>query len=240
MITFADFMESKEVYWAYSFGNHDSEFGYSKTRLVNELKKYKYCIFDEGPKNITGNSNYFINVKNGGDIVYTLSIIDSNEYVKYRKIYDYVHDDQIEWFKWSLDGIRAAAGGAVPTSVFQHMPVPEFNDVYERLIKAGYFDTHLSDGGIFSPEYNSGFLGALDTLGGVDAMFFAHDHYNDFGGYADGYSVYLQYGYCSGYMANLKKELKRGVTMVSLTKSGGAYLELNINTGINHILYENM
>ncbi|MDR1940114.1 MAG: metallophosphoesterase [Clostridiales bacterium] len=240
LTTFADFMESKRVYWAYAFGNHDSEFGFSKTRLVNKLKEYEYCVFDEGPKNITGNSNYFINLRKGGDIVYTLSIIDSNEYVKYRKIYDYVHADQMEWFGRTLDAIRAAAGGIVPVSVFQHIPVPEFKEVYDSLLADGYFDTHLSDKGVYSPDYNSGFLSFLEAAGGVDAMFFAHDHYNDFGGYAPGSSIYMQYGYCSGYMANLTKELDRGVTMVYLGLGADGFLTLDPSRDIKHIMYGEM
>lgn len=40
----AQYFEEKELYWTFVFGNHDSESGRSKQKILNALSKYRYFI----------------------------------------------------------------------------------------------------------------------------------------------------------------------------------------------------
>lgn len=135
---FCDFMEEQQVYWAFVYGNHDSEYGLSKYRHSKIFHRYKYCLFDGGPSNIKGESNYFVKVVDSrGNLLYALSMIDSNMYpdVKVNSghlLYDEVSAEQAEWYAWNVQGLRTIKSD-IQSSLFMHMPFRAYADMYNDI-----------------------------------------------------------------------------------------------------------
>ncbi len=138
---FADFMEQRQQYWTVVYGNHDSQFDCSKYTIYNLLKNYKYCLFDPGPSNIKGESNFLINVykgetaKSNGDVAYSLVMLDSNMYPDGEDlaltdwIYDWIGEDQVAWYRWAIEGLQSIDAN-IQTSAFFHIALKEFADMY--------------------------------------------------------------------------------------------------------------
>lgn len=232
---FADFMEARGQYWTLAYGNHDSQFDSSKYSIYTLLSEYKYCLFDKGPNNIKGESNFLVNVYKGDATIpsYSLIMLDSNMYPEGTDgglaswVYDWIGEDQIEWYKWAVNGLRSLSP-TIETSLFYHMPIREFADMYysyqlqegnvipEQIDAStlkpvtnfsGYVQEvdkdpseTMDDGytvGIYYQGKNTGLFDVVKELGCTKAMFVGHDHVNNMKGTYDG--VYLAYGLCCGY-----------------------------------------
>ena len=138
-------MDSFEIPWTYTFGNHDFEGNAKAEDYVKAFKNAKYCLFDNGPAAIVGNSNHFINIKNGKDVVFSIGILDSNSYHQYKGAvgrYDYIRDSQVSWYEWNIKGVSEyqygeydpSNGKVVPSALFFHIPQTEFYDERLQLI----------------------------------------------------------------------------------------------------------
>ncbi len=135
---FADFMEEREQYWTLVYGNHDSQFDCSKYTLSQLLAEYEYCLFDPGPENIKGESNFLINVYRGKDATvpaYSLVMLDSGMYPEAENValtdwvYDWFGEDQIDWYRWAIEGLQAL-NPDIETSLFYHIPTKETAEMY--------------------------------------------------------------------------------------------------------------
>lgn len=132
---FCKFLESRKVYWCFTYGNHDSEFSLSKYRHSQIFSKYKYCLFDGGPSNIKGESNYFVKVNNfEGQLLYALCMVDSNMYPDSRTgitemVYDEVSAEQADWYEWNINGLRGYKSD-LQTMAFLHIPFRSYVDMY--------------------------------------------------------------------------------------------------------------
>jgi hypothetical protein len=141
--------------------------------------------------------------------ILNLWLIDSNNLCDDQEIsvYDWVHEDQIEWYEKNAQRIKDEHGGkTIPAILFQHNPVYE---EYELLKEAtplekiyGAVEGHhkfsdktyvLRDGvegylgdGPCTPCFNGGQFASWKKTGDVIGAFFGHDHLNDFTGYVDG------------------------------------------------------
>ena len=113
--------------------------------------------------------------------------------------YDWIHDDQIRWFRSESARITEAVGHTVPSMVFYHIPVQEYAVAHDavdkkgdgRGLKVGIRLEHECPSAI-----NSGFFAAMHEVGGVMANFVGHDHDNDY--IARHYGTDLGYGRFSG------------------------------------------
>jgi hypothetical protein len=118
---FATLMETLDVYWIPTFGNHDSEIYsiYNRNEVGDfyEREEWKNCLFQKGDENIDGVSNSIIKVKNSdGVITQALFTIDTNDYPQENKFagivagvtgnYDNIHENQIEWYKASCEKLN--------------------------------------------------------------------------------------------------------------------------------------
>ncbi len=157
---FADFIDSFEIPWAFLFGNHDEEGSLisdlgsveaSKQCLADYLKSdaLKYCIYEDGPEDITGLGNYIINIVNrDGSTNMPLVLFDSGSYLRGvqdeidgqyyadQQKYEWVHDDQLDWYEDAIKDISRIEGKTVDSIVFQHIPFPEYGDVLYSYIDA--------------------------------------------------------------------------------------------------------
>lgn len=202
---------SRDIPFALVFGNHDRE---CEIPLERQLEIYtqeceKFYTFDAVPE-LTGcgNCNVLVKDSKGKKNILNLWFIDSNNLCDNRALsyYDWVHEDQIEWYKNTAAEIKEKNGGkTVPALWFMHIPVPE---EYELLREAKVYEIpdsvpghgtrskcnyvlkddvegYLGEGPCCS-EVNSGVFKAWKETGDVVGAFFGHDHMNDFAGYYDG------------------------------------------------------
>ncbi|CAI6080518.1 metallophosphoesterase family protein [Cohnella sp. JJ-181] len=206
--------------WAAVFGNHDSEGGVSRDRLMETLAGQPGCLASAGPEAIHGVGNYALTVTGaGGGTKLVLYFLDSGSYSALDRIpgYDWIREDQIDWFRERAAALRQPQDGpTTPSLVFFHIPLPEYREVWR---------TRRCDGRRFEsiscPKLNSGLFAALAEAGGVLGTFCGHDHINDFEG--DLYGIRLTYGRATGYHTYGRLGFKRGARVIELQGEGARY-----------------
>lgn len=205
-------IEKRNIPAAVIFGNHDhdKEDEITCAEQIKLFQEHGNCLMFNADDSITGGANYNLTIKATDEDkdIYNLWFMDSNNLYEDREFsyYDWVHEDQIEWYKKTAKALADKNGGKVlPSLLFQHAPVPE---EYELVRKAKFYekldsvpghgkwsDTNyvLKNGvegymgeGPCSPCFNSGEFAAWKEVGDVRGAFFGHDHMNDFIGYVDG------------------------------------------------------
>lgn len=197
---FMDIFEEYGVPVAMVFGNHDDENMLSKEELFDIYEEYDCFIgVDEGDA-LYGCGTYNLPIYASNDsekMAYNLWMIDSNTYDEELGGYDYVHDDQVEWYVNKSNELKAANGGKpVPSMMFQHIIVKEIFDLIESgeniegsllhqdgrdyvfkegVLKAGYLKEYPCPATRQGKQFP-----AVQAQGDVVAMFFGHDHNNTF------------------------------------------------------------
>jgi 3',5'-cyclic AMP phosphodiesterase CpdA len=176
-------MESFEIPWAVTLGNHDSEGRADRYWHGNRYEEAKYSLFRAGPSNIHGVGNYGIELADSdGDVRYLLIMMDTNVTRRYRegRDYDFIYYDQIKWYEWMV--APDEGGKPVPSLLFFHIPLPEYRDAAEAW-NAGEIDRSLGFGenreDVYSPPVNSGMFDALQKSGSTTHVFVGHDHVNN-------------------------------------------------------------
>lgn len=188
--------------FTFTFGNHDAE-SISKERMYQVYRSYPNCIAYDADPDLSGmgTCNHAILSSDGSRIAFNIWIFDSNmyEYSTGKREYDFVHEDQIEWYKRTSEALEAQAGYKVPSLAFQHIPVPE---IYELYLEAqpGDSPTKEYNGKTYAlklnPEMATGYLGefscppvvnsgqfdAFVERGDLLGIAFGHDHINSFVG----------------------------------------------------------
>lgn len=183
------------------FGNHDAEELVSKEEQMAIYQKYDNCVaIDEGDA-LYGCGTYNLPVYSANDankIAYNLWMFDSNMYDGVNGGYDHVHQDQIDWYINKSNELKAQNGGApVPSMLFQHIIV---NEIYDALLEVPadtegamerdgkYYvlnPENTAEGGVLREAPCPGTLDsnqfeAAVAQGDMVAMFFGHDHKNNF------------------------------------------------------------
>lgn len=221
----ANLFERYHSYWAYVLGNHDGEAGLTNAGIVNLLSKYPHCLVQAGPENIAGNSNYFINLKNNNQTVFTLSFLDSNGSNKDKSDVLFIQDNQLDWYADTLSKIKAVGGEGLSSMLFTHIPVQEYNDLY----LSGEYEGHVLDSGVVNEEENSNLFETMLQVGGVKAMFAGHYHLNTIRGEYNG--IYLVNGLLTGhqsYFGDRHPEYDRGATIIELNTNDASFVLRNI------------
>lgn len=243
-------MESLGVYWTVSFGNHDTEVYsmYDRDYIANfyDTVDSKYLLFTRGPKDVDGEGNQIINIKNSqGLITQSIYLLDSHAYVDGSLTYGYdsIHQNQIEWYKnesLRMNAINAAKGGGdVKSLMFYHIPPEEFSDAWEEYRANGKKDTEnvqfvygiAGEPGekVYCGKYGDDMFETILELGTTQGMFCGHDHLNNFSVFYKG--VRLTYGLSIDYLAYIgiyKKTEQRGGTIITVSPDGSfdCYAEL--------------
>ncbi len=185
-------LDSLGIPWAPVMGNHDGSCCISEFWCAYEMYDAKNCLFKFGPENM-GYGNYIINITENGKIIHTLFMMDTHsggddegncptEYA-----YAGLWDNQIEWYKWAVNGIENIAGKTVESTAFFHIPTPEFaiawNEAYDNskgVFKGEYADTSFG----YNEEPvcacgTSAFFNACKELGSTKNIICGHDHVNN-------------------------------------------------------------
>ncbi len=241
-VLFADMMEKLGIYWCVVYGNHDTEaYSYYSRDAISKIyenkSKYPHCLFQSGPKDISGYGNYVVNIKNSkGKITQSLFMFDShsytdNDYLGIQWKYDCIHKDQIKWYQETVKELTASNGGETPKSLaFFHIPLAEMKDAFDEYQEAGFKDTDnvkyrygkIGEGNflICSSKYNNGMFDAF-AENSTRGVFFGHDHLNNLS--LDYKGVRLTYGYSIDYLAYpgiAKFGLQRGCTIINVKPDG--------------------
>lgn len=253
---FIRLMENLGVYWTVTFGNHDNEpFNYHGRQAVADMyadESLERCLFVQSSSGVSGQGNHIINVKNSaGEITQSLIMMDTHSYIHKGVIggtidsifwnYDCVKQDQVDWYEEMINLYQPKS-----SLMFFHIPLIETKNAYDEYVNNGRQDTENVkwlfgvDGEeqgkevVFSSKLeNQQLFDKILELGNTKAMFFGHDHLNNF--VLDYKGVIMSYGYSidySAYGGDLEnKGLQRGCTVLTITPDG--------EFGIDNIVHEN-
>ncbi|MGG4142508.1 hypothetical protein ABEW34_05195 [Paenibacillus algorifonticola] len=94
-------------------------------------------------------------------------------------------------------------GLPLPSLAFFHLPLPEYNEVWNYHSCYGH-----NYEGMGCPNVNSGLFAAFLEMSDVRGVFVGHDHINDFWGELHG--IRLHYGRAIGYNSYGKEGFARG------------------------------
>jgi 3',5'-cyclic AMP phosphodiesterase CpdA len=206
-------VERSGIPWAAIFGNHDCEGNVSRKTLMRVQLELDGTIAEPGPDEITGVGNFAATIEDAeGRAGAALYFVDSGAYSELPGVagYDWIRADQIAWYRERSEALRKANGGdPIPALLFQHIPLPEYRDVWNSRICFGhrYEKVH-------APRINSGLFAALVETGGVTGVFCGHDHINDYLGELHG--IKLVYGRATGYNTYGRWFYRRGARIIRL------------------------
>ena len=175
---FFDFFDNLGYPYAFVNGNHDHQGSYDSYYVEAKLNNSKTAVFvDYQDDKLTGNMNYYIDLKKGDDIIYRLFMIDSGSYIykdgmKYQ--YGVIEDDQIAHFKAIQEKSKDEE---FTTLAFFHIPLYEYIDAYKD-----YQDGKTQGNGVYNEDpavgyENRGQFNAFKEMG-VKGIFVGHDHIN--------------------------------------------------------------
>lgn len=189
----AKILEEANTPWTLIFGNHDEEQDLSRAQMYDYLKKFPHFFGEKG--NVKGVGNFSIPVykSNAGEPAAALYFIDSGDYTRNPKLgsYDWIKKDQIRWYAQTSNQYKQKFGKVLPSLMFIHIPLQEYNQVAKDPSVAGHVGEEVS-----SSEVNSGMFAALLEQKDVMGVFCGHDHNNNYIGIHQG--VALGYGSKTG------------------------------------------
>ncbi len=190
----------RNIPYAYTFGNHDDEYGVSKEQMHEVYQSLGNCLTYDADPTISGfgNCNLPIYSSDGSNIAFNLWIMDSLTYDG-NGGYNYVQADQLAWYQNTSAALEQQVGHKVNSIMFQHIALPE---IYNLLVEDAN-GSHTYNGKKYSLALNdsaSGYLGefpcppttnggqfaALKERGDVLGVVTGHDHANCFEGTYDG------------------------------------------------------
>ena len=198
--------------WAAVFGNHDDEGSADRNELMAVMQEGTLSLAEPGPTEIPGVGNYVLPIQNAEANVPAalLYFIDSGSYSQTNiDGYDWIKREQIVWYLQESAKFTAAAGHPLPALAFFHIPIPEYDEVW---------DFHTCYGvkyeNVCAPRLNTGFFAAMHEAGDVMGTFVGHEHINDFWG--DLHGIRLCYGRASGYNTYGREGFPRGARVITL------------------------
>lgn len=194
----ADVVESKNIPWSFTFGNHDSENGFYKETATPESafgqltkpnlielvqEKYEHCLVNSSDCE-SGYGNHFINVRNTkGELLTSICNFDC----VYEGESDYSHvidEKQTEWYAKNIRFLTEQNNGKFSSIAVTHVALPEmfigWNEAFDDgTPNESYHYGNLLDGDYSSYAPDSEFFATMQSLGSTKAVFFGHHHSND-------------------------------------------------------------
>ena len=235
---FAAFMRNTGVPWAFTYGNHDTE-SYAATSetgldaLYRSLsyKTSKTLLYPYVQPDVWGRNNQLIEIRNSdGSLNQGLFLIDSNAYTgEGLNKYDYIHDDQVEWYRENVLRMKEEAGRTVPSLAFFHIPLQQYKTAYE-LYQAGdpsvTYNFGFKKEGTACSEYPSSFFDVARELGSTTGVFCGHCHVNTISLTYEG--IRLTYGMSIDYLVYpgiARENEQRGGTLITVHEDGTSDIE---------------
>ncbi len=203
-------LEKRGIPFIVTYGNHDPQVGLTFDEQLAIYSQYSTCTIPDEEFAYDA-STYSVPVMSseGTDTVFNIYMIYSG--TSDNSIgYESVTPERIDWYRSIREKLFEKHGRYIPSIVFQHIPVRETYELFDEVkgnhpdaVKA--FRTHkgkyyklkdeFSDGKIklYEPpavsDINTGEFDALKEKGEVFALYFGHDHQNNFHGTINGIDV---------------------------------------------------
>ena len=176
------YIEQKEIPWCHVYGNHDHEGGMTQAEQHPIWQSYEYCI-SKDVADISGTGNCVFGVyKDNGQLGSLVWLLDSGAYLEGGG-YDYIRDDQIQWYKDSSNLIKEYNNGEqVPGIMAFHIPLIENRTAnsYKNNKEHVYEWTGEYNEMAHSSNEDTELLETIWELGDVKAIVTGHDHINDY------------------------------------------------------------
>ena len=220
---FARKMESLDVKWAVVMGNHDGEASVDRNWHGNLYESSKNSLFEMGPVEVTGTGNYQINIADSnGEIIRSLIMLDSHAKTRYEtgRDYDYIKPSQLEWYRWVTDGMEKETGHVVPSILFFHIPLIEFQEAIDSE-NVVLLDGEMNED-VYCAPISSGLFELVLEQGSTSHIFNGHDHVNNLSVLYKG--ITMTYGTKTGPCSYYDKDLQGG-TLITI-KSGTNEIEV--------------
>lgn len=172
--------ESLEQYWAYIPGNNDGIKYGTSADVTAYLSQSEYCLCAD-EKEISGGAQYTIDLSDGEKVVHSFVFLDTMDYddEDEEHIYGYVHADQVEWCKNTIDK-KISLNKDIMLSVFIHENTPNFA---KAAIKGEAYRDDYSTLDEVKEEYNIPKNAPLDEVfaesGRVGLVSMGHVHPNE-------------------------------------------------------------
>jgi|GEM_PF-443404 len=184
------YVEEKQIPWCHVYGNHDEEYGMTKAKQQAVYESYEYCVSKSGPADIFGVGNYVLGVyKADGTLGSVIYCLDSGAYANGSvhstgNGYDYVKDNQVEWYKETSELLQQYNGGTVvPALMAFHIPLYEnrlaYNNRNNKDVVSEWNGERNEDICSSKSDKNDLFETILER-GDVKATVSGHDHINDY------------------------------------------------------------
>ena len=189
---FVAFMESFEIPWAPVFGNHDNESTMGVDWQCEQFENAEHCLFKQ--RELYGNGNYSVGIKQNGKIVRAFYMLDSNGCGSHSaKSFECGHfkdtqgfgQDQIDWYNVSIQELKAKYPDVKISFAF-HIQIGAFMDALQEKYDFYGKPLDLDKNGV---EGDFGYVGygfsSWDANGrvwanikelGVDSIFVGHEH----------------------------------------------------------------
>ena len=193
------YLEEQGIYWMHVYGNHDGEMVFPLEEQQRVYESFDHCLSKAGDENITGIGNYVIPLYGSKDDTVKFAIwgLDSGDYPTEEEkaalfpsgvtsfkgfdstAYDFIHYDQIEWYKETSKLLQACNGGeVVPGLMAFHIPLQETYTAWENRHNLEW--TGVKRDPVCSGAYNTGLFEVIRNRGDIKAIINGHDHINDF------------------------------------------------------------
>ena len=231
-----------------TFGNHDPQVGIPNEEQIRMYRTFDSCLLpEEGYEFAAGTYSVPIYDRSGEKQVMNFYMIDSGGNAP-EGGYDAMDPAKIEWYREIREKLREKWGRYIPSVIFQHIPIHEIYNLFDevdkkhpqavkafRIHKGQYYK--LKDA--FSteqiklyepaaiPDENTGEFEAVKEKGDVFAMFFGHDHQNNFIGSYEG--IDMGYGPSCGFN-EYGNGLERGIRVITFNEDDVKQYESHVDT----------
>lgn len=175
--TLFDFFSSWNVPVAVNYGNHDKQGEWNTSWMNKMVSTSKNFITKTVDDDLQGNTNYFIDIKDGDEKLWQIYVLDSNSYMgknMLRYQYDYIHENQTNWMKNVAESSKVD-GEYLPSLGFIHIPTLELKEAVKD--ESATILGELHEGNATAKVYSPFFDTAKEI--NMKGFFFGHDHSND-------------------------------------------------------------
>lgn len=204
---FAKLIEGYNIPWIFAPGNNDGEMDGDNEDVIAFMMKYNNFICGNA-KDTDGSIQLFVDLFYKQKLAHSIAVLDSNS----RKIrvigsYDYIRPSQIDWL------IKGVNERNVKTSVFFHMPTPQFKEAYEN--GETYENYKMFDNNDYADiSENELFDNAINNNNNIALISCSHQHGNNMCSFYNG--RYYQLSSVSGYNAGRPADIIPSCTLTTI------------------------
>ena len=212
----------RHIPFAVALGNHDEEFGLTRTEVLEHIRQMPGCL-NKAVKPRHGASNDVITINSAdGKKQWALYLFDTGNRAKEfpeLKSYDYIHADQLDWYRQTSRKFKAEnQGSPLPSLAFMHIPIMEYLEGLSdsrRQIRGNLGENPCS------PIINSGVFVAMREEGDIKAISCGHDHDDDY--VMKWRGLYMMYGRYSGGDTVYNNLKPNGARIFELTEGNSSF-----------------